>query len=227
MAAVQQEAAAPTTKPATKSTKRAAGVQTPELSPAAPAAEAPTAVAQHNTHGSHDGSGASSSSSSGPAGQGGGTGSSNSKDGGGASSADTAAGDCPYIGLRLSDNFFSAQNLWDASMAYAISGALHDAGAGGLASGAPPALVVHVCGAAHCERKLGIPEHLARYAPEACVAVVLCVPTAGAVAARAGNDNNAWRGPSPARLAEMAKRADFFVLTDGTQQRSFDSQHPV
>lgn len=46
------------------------------------------------------------------------------------------------------------------------------------AAPAAPVIVLHVCGSAHCEHRLGIPEHLGRYAPGAKVAVVLISPTA-------------------------------------------------
>lgn len=70
-------------------------------------------------------------------------------------------GECPYIGIKgsdafsVSDKFLDAQTLWDAAMAHSIASALEEAGREGRRP-----LVVHVCGKAHIENGLGIPEHL-------------------------------------------------------------------
>ena len=55
------------------------------------------------------------------------------------------------------------QNLRDATMAWAIARAL---------AAHPEAVVVHVNGSFHSDRRQGIPEHLARIAPDARVVVV-------------------------------------------------------
>ena len=65
----------------------------------------------------------------------------------------------------------AAQNLRDATMAASIVEHLARPPAG-----APP-LVVHVNGAFHSEDGLGVPEHLARYAPAARVVVVTFTPS--------------------------------------------------
>ena len=61
------------------------------------------------------------------------------------------------------EGMLAAQNLRDATMAYRIAEALERH---------PGALVVHVNGSFHSEGGLGIPEHLARYAPDARALVV-------------------------------------------------------
>lgn len=66
-------------------------------------------------------------------------------------------------GMPSVENMLVAQNLRDATMAFWI---------GSNIMGRPSALVVHVNGSFHSEGGLGIPEHLARYAPEARVLVV-------------------------------------------------------
>lgn len=61
------------------------------------------------------------------------------------------------------EGMLAAQNLRDATMAWRIADALKRH---------PGALIVHVNGSFHSEGGLGIPEHLARTAPEARVLVV-------------------------------------------------------
>lgn len=95
-----------------------------------------------------------------------------------------------------------------------------DAGNGGgdsegqLAPTGP--LVVHVCGKFHCEDRLGIPEHLAAYAPGAKVLVVVFVP-AEKLAVTA----------EEAAAAGLVGAGDFVVLTDAKLPRSFVVEHPV
>ena len=61
------------------------------------------------------------------------------------------------------EGMLAAQNLRDATMAWRVSDALR---------ATPGALVVHVNGSFHSAERLGVPEHLARYAPQARVVVV-------------------------------------------------------
>jgi len=65
-------------------------------------------------------------------------------------------------GMPSVDDMLVAQNLRDASMAYWIADRLGDS----------RPLVVHINGSFHSAGRLGIPEHLAWYAPEARVLVV-------------------------------------------------------
>ncbi len=80
----------------------------------------------------------------------------------------------PTVGGML-----AAQNLRDATMAWKIAEALAQH---------PGALVVHVNGSFHSEGGLGIPEHLARLAPEARVVVVTMRPDGEDGTAPPGND---------------------------------------
>lgn len=95
-----------------------------------------------------------------------------------------------------------------------------DASNGGGDSENQPAptgpLVVHVCGKFHCENRLGIPEHLAAYAPGAKVLVVVFVP-AEKLAVTA----------EEAAAAGLVGAGDFVVLTDAKLPRSFVVEHPV
>jgi hypothetical protein len=77
-------------------------------------------------------------------------------------------------------------------------------------------LVVHVCGKFHCEHGLGIPEHLAAYAPDAKVLVVVFTP-ADKLSVTA----------EEAAAAGLVGAADFVVLTDAKLPRSFEVEHPV
>ena len=74
-----------------------------------------------------------------------------------------AHGAGPTVGGML-----AAQNLRDATMAWRIAAAL---------GAHPGALVVHVNGSFHSAGGLGIPEHLARLAPDARVVVVTMGPS--------------------------------------------------
>jgi uncharacterized iron-regulated protein len=150
---------------------------------------------------------------------------------------------CPYIGLTVSSNFLAAQSLWDATMAHAIAQALQQhqlpvpsqgavtttvgssqsdgvqsSRSSGSSSEQLPIgpLVVHVCGKFHCEDRLGIPEHLAAYAPEAKVVVVVFTPA----------DNLAVTAEEAA-ASGLVGCADFVVLTDSRLPRSFTVEHPV
>lgn len=67
------------------------------------------------------------------------------------------------------DAMLAAQNLRDATMAWRVAGALRQH---------PGALVVHVNGSFHSAGRLGVPEHLARLAPDARVVVVTMTPNA-------------------------------------------------
>jgi uncharacterized iron-regulated protein len=77
-------------------------------------------------------------------------------------------------------------------------------------------LVVHVCGKFHCEHGLGIPEHLAAYAPDARVLVVVFTPS-----------DKLSVTAEEAAAAGLVGAADFVVLTDAKLPRSFDVEHPV
>lgn len=66
------------------------------------------------------------------------------------------------------EDLLAAQNLRDATMAFSVAEHLERA---------PGALVVHLNGAFHSEGGLGVPEHLARYAPGARTLVVTFRPT--------------------------------------------------
>ncbi|BCS95039.1 hypothetical protein DSLASN_06710 [Desulfoluna limicola] len=60
-----------------------------------------------------------------------------------------------------------SQALWDATMAWSIAEARQKS---------PETLVMHITGAFHCEGGLGIPEHLALYAPSASVLIITIRP---------------------------------------------------
>lgn len=77
-------------------------------------------------------------------------------------------------------------------------------------------LVVHVCGKFHCEDRLGITEHLAAYAPNAKVLVVVFVPA-----------ENLAVTAEEAAAAGLVGAGDFVVLTDAKLPRSFVAEHPV
>jgi uncharacterized iron-regulated protein len=74
----------------------------------------------------------------------------------------------PHAEMPTLDDFLAAQNLRDATMAFALSEHL---------ARHPGALVLHVTGAFHSEGGLGIPEHLAHYAPGARALVVTFDPS--------------------------------------------------
>ena len=129
-------------------------------------------------------------------------------------------GECPYIG-RVTNSFTDAQSLWDASMAWTIAqgvgstrrqevgsqrrnvvaaSAAAEGKGDDMGDDAKP-LVVHVCGQFHCGRRLGIPEHLAVYAPDAKVAVVVIEPISNIVDG-VGNDVELGRE----RISQYTKR---------------------
>lgn len=89
-----------------------------------------------------------------------------------------------------------AQNLWDASMANAIS--LH------LRSN-PESNVIHVTGSFHVSRHLGTPEHLARYSPDASALVVVMMPSKDFPAFDTKN---------------MGGQGDFVIVTDLSVQKA-------
>ena len=76
------------------------------------------------------------------------------------------------------EGMLAAQNLRDVSMAHHVARALDRQ---------PGALVVHVNGSFHSENGLGIPEHLARFAPDARQLVVTMQPEDAPLAFE-GND---------------------------------------
>ena len=78
-------------------------------------------------------------------------------------------GGMPHGAGPTVEGMMAGQNLRDATMAWQIAEAL---------ARHPGALVVHVNGSFHSEGGLGIPEHLARLAPEAHVLVVTMAPDA-------------------------------------------------
>lgn len=154
--------------------------------------------------------------------------------------------ECPYSGMRLSDNFFAAQALWDATMADSILCALQNSsssssirakhtcpgtthlGSTSTGTGESP-LVMHVCGKFHMEEGLGICEHLRRRRPEVSFGTVAITPVdlpqlrqhmEGTGGLEHGNANGEIPG-LPCSLQELKKMADFVVLTDGTTERCF------
>ena len=145
------------------------------------------------------------------------------------------AGECPYIGFstKRERQMLEAQNLWDATMAYSIARALTPSNSTpsfpssrGLSPVAAAAvenatsvsaehnkkspLVLHICGKFHCENNLGIPEHLARYSPDAKVLIAVC----------AGEDEL-----SQMHESQVAAMADFVAISTG--EKSFDITHPL
>jgi hypothetical protein len=89
-----------------------------------------------------------------------------------------------------------------------------DSSEGQLAPTGP--LVVHVCGKFHCEDRLGIPEHLAAYAPDAKVLIVVFVPA-----------EQLEVTAEEAAAAGLVGAGDFVVLTDARLPRSFVVEHPI
>jgi hypothetical protein len=79
----------------------------------------------------------------------------------------------PYCGHCLLLVLFCCR---DDTMACTISRALLDSQHTLPSPPGPGPLVVHVCGKAHCEHRLGIPEHLQHYAPHACTGPGGCLP---------------------------------------------------
>lgn len=80
-----------------------------------------------------------------------------------------AMGGVPHGSGPSVERMLAAQNLRDATMAWRIAETLRES---------PGAFVLHVNGSFHSEGGLGIPEHLARYAPGARVLVVTVRPAA-------------------------------------------------
>lgn len=79
---------------------------------------------------------------------------------------DSGRVECPASGMSAQSDFVAAQGVWDATMAHSIAEVLRKR---------PGAAVMHVCGRFHCEDRLGIPEHLSRYAPTARVVCVMSI----------------------------------------------------
>ncbi|WP_420456139.1 ChaN family lipoprotein [Rubrivirga sp.] len=76
-------------------------------------------------------------------------------------------GGMPHGAGPTVEGMLAAQNLRDATMAWRIAETL---------DAHPGALVVHLNGSFHSQGRLGIPEHLARLAPDARVVVVTMAP---------------------------------------------------
>lgn len=94
------------------------------------------------------------------------------------------------------DNILSSQSLWDATMAHSVAEGLKRR---------KGALVVHLNGGFHTEKRLGTVEHLLRYVPEARVLVVTI------------------RYEDEFKTFDAAKHTDagdFVVLTDAREPRS-------
>ena len=89
-------------------------------------------------------------------------------------------GGMPHGAGPTVEGMLAAQNLRDATMAWRIAEALR---------AHPGALVVHVNGSFHSEGRLGIPEHLARRAPDARQLVVTMRRETGPDAATVGDDD--------------------------------------
>lgn len=73
-------------------------------------------------------------------------------------------------GMPTVDGMLAAQNLRDATMAWALHNAM---------DGLPEPLAIHVNGSFHSDGGLGIPEQLARLAPEARALIVSARPASG------------------------------------------------
>lgn len=86
-------------------------------------------------------------------------------------------------------NIFDGQRLWDAGMASAVAAAL---------GGRPDALVIHVVGGFHVERRLGLAEALLQYRPRTTFLVVSIRKAAD---------------PATFDVSEHAGLGDFVVLT--------------
>lgn len=88
--------------------------------------------------------------------------------------------------------------LWDAAMAHSIAASL---------ARDPGAVVVHLCGSFHCERRLGIAEMLEAYRPRTKSLVIVVLPE---------RDCHHFSSKRHAGLG------DFVVLTDASLSRSHD-----
>jgi len=97
------------------------------------------------------------------------------------------------------DNMLDSQSLWDATMAYAISEYL---------KGHPGAQIMHVVGSFHVQTGTGIPEHLARYAPQARMLIVTVEPSEDVTQFDRDEDTDL---------------GDFVILSDESLPRTFDS----
>jgi uncharacterized iron-regulated protein len=94
-------------------------------------------------------------------------------------------------------HILDGQNLRDATMAYAVAEHLKRE---------TRAFVLHVNGRFHSEERLGVPEHLARYRPQARTLVVTLVTT---------KSFPSFDAPADARLG------DFVIVTNASLPRSF------
>ena len=83
-------------------------------------------------------------------------------------------------GMPSVDGMLAAQNLRDATMAWALVGAMDRAG--------DQPLAIHVNGSFHSASGMGIPEHIAHLAPEARILVVTMTRTSGDLPAPGAND---------------------------------------
>ena len=93
-------------------------------------------------------------------------------------------------GMPTVDGMMAAQNLRDATMAWALHRAVAEERARayfGNEAGAQP-LAIHLNGSFHSEGRLGIPEHFARLAPEARAVVITMRPDTGAPADPGADD---------------------------------------
>jgi len=82
------------------------------------------------------------------------------------STTERRQGECPYLGVNGRDGLLAPVLLWDATMALSIARALQ---------ARPEALVVHVCGYFHCEKRVGIAEMLSAYAPQPPSTLVVAI----------------------------------------------------
>jgi len=90
---------------------------------------------------------------------------------GGQSGADSKAVEAKPL---VPPSMIDAQNLWDATMAFSLASVFRNFDAD-CQKGLRP-LVFHVCGTFHVENRLGIPEHLVRYAPQLQICSIVCTP---------------------------------------------------
>jgi len=115
--------------------------------------------------------------------------------------ADTAA--MPVHGMpgAMPDltNMLDSQSLWDATMAWSIAQHLE---------AYPDAQVFHVVGSFHVQKGTGIPEHLARYAPDARTLIVTVEPVSDVTLFDPDDHENL---------------GDFVILSDESLPRTFDS----
>jgi len=116
-------------------------------------------------------------------------------------SADTLAADTTGADTPPEDphtyTFLDAQVLWDATMAYSMAQHLLHT---------PDAVILHLAGSFHVDRRLGTPEQLQHYRPGTLTLVIVARPVADITAF----DERRY-GPA----------GDFIILTDETLPRSF------